>query len=244
MAVSGALIRVGPGATWLPPVRRQLTPALAGLGRPGHLALTFDDGPDPDGTPAVLEVLQRLGWRATFFLLGRMVQAAPEVAAAVVAGGHEIAVHGHGHEHGYLLARSARSTEDDLGLAIGAIEAATGVRPHWYRPPYGVLTTAGLRAARRHGLRPVLWSAWGKDWLPGATPRSVVRELTRGVLSGGTALLHDSDVTSAPGTWRVTARALPLLAEEVERRRLRVGPLAEHKVRAGRRMEPVLPVGG
>jgi hypothetical protein len=93
-----------------------------------------------------------------------------------------------------------------------------------------VLTTGGLLAARRLGLRPVLWSAWGRDWTAGATPRSVVEELCRGVLDGGTALLHDSDATSAPGSWRTTVAALPLLAAEVTRRGLAVGPLGEHGV--------------
>lgn len=223
-----ALLHVGPGATWLPPVRRRWAPSLAGLGRAGHLALTFDDGPHPDGTPAVLEALDRLGWRATFFLLGRAVRAHPRTAAEVAAAGHEIAVHGD--DHRYLLTRTPGSAHDDLARAVRSIADTTGSVPHWYRPPYGVLTTGGLLAARRVGVRPVLWSAWGRDWTAQATPRSVVDELCSGSLDGGTALLHDSDVASAPGSWRTTVAALPLLAVEVERRGLLVGTLGEHRV--------------
>jgi peptidoglycan/xylan/chitin deacetylase (PgdA/CDA1 family) len=223
-----ALLHVGPGATWLPPVRRRWAPGLAGLGRAGHLALTFDDGPHPDGTPAVLDALDRLGWRATFFLLGRAVRAHPRAAAEVAAAGHEIAVHGD--EHRYLLTRTPGDARDDLARAVRSVTDATGSVPHWYRPPYGVLTTSGLLAARAVGVQPVLWSAWGRDWTAGATARSVVDELRRGVLDGGTALLHDSDVTSAPGSWRTTVAALPLLAEEVARRGLTVGTLGEHHV--------------
>ena len=223
-----ALAHIGPGVTWLPPVRRRWAPSLAGLGRPGHLALTFDDGPQREGTPAVLEALDRLGWRATFFLLGCAVRAEPQVAAQVAAAGHEIAVHGD--RHRYLLTRTPGAARDDLARAIRSVTEATGSVPHWYRPPYGVLTTGGLLAARATGVRPVLWSAWGRDWTASASPRSVVDELCSGVLDGGTALLHDSDVTSAAGSWRTTVAALPLLAEEVARRGLRVGTLGEHGI--------------
>jgi peptidoglycan/xylan/chitin deacetylase (PgdA/CDA1 family) len=225
-AAAASFVQVAPGATWLAPVRRRLTPGLAGLGQPSHLALTFDDGPHPDGTPAVLRRLAELGWRATFFLLGSQAQAHPAVAAAVADGGHEVALHGN--EHRYLFTRSLRALRDDLARGADAVESATGMRPRWFRPPYGVLTADGLVAARGLGLRPLLWTAWGRDWVPQATPRSVRDELCRGVLDGGTVLLHDSDVTSAPGSWRVTVDALPLLAGEVARRGLQVGPVGEH----------------
>lgn len=221
-----ALGHVGPGITWVTPLRLRWFPRLSGLGRPGHLALTFDDGPDPVGTPAILAALDRLGWRATFFVLGCMVRRAPSLAAEIVAAGHDIAVHGDVHR--YLLARSPRAAADDLARATHDIAAATSVVPLWYRPPYGVLTVGGLLAARRLTLQPVLWSAWGRDWRPQATPDSVVSDLLRGVLDGGTALLHDSDVTSAPRSWRTTVAALPRLADELNRRAVRPGPLTEH----------------
>jgi peptidoglycan/xylan/chitin deacetylase (PgdA/CDA1 family) len=226
------LADIAPAATWLPVVRHHLTPSLAGLGRPDHLALTFDDGPDPLGTPAVLATLAGLGWTATFFMLGRMAERFPALARAVARGGHEIAVHGY--DHRYLPARGLRGARDDVARGVAAVERAAGVRPRWYRPPYGVLTTSGILAARANGLRPVLWSAWGEDWTTHATPGSVVRELTRGRLAGGTALLHDSDLTSAAGSWQVTVSALPLLADELARRGLAVGPLREHGLPAGR----------
>jgi peptidoglycan/xylan/chitin deacetylase (PgdA/CDA1 family) len=111
---------------------------------------------------------------------------------------------------------------------LTTVTDASGTRPRWFRPPYGVLTTGTLLALRDLGVRPVLWTAWGRDWEPGATPRTVVDVVRRGILDGGTVLLHDSDVAAAPGSWRTTVAALPLLAEEAARQGLTVGPVAEH----------------
>ncbi len=127
------LAQVGPGVTWLAPIRLRWAPALSGLGRPGHVALTFDDGPHPQGTPAVLQALDRLGWRATFFLLGERVRELPGLAAQIVEAGHEVAVHGD--EHRYLFTRTPRATATDLARAVDSIRAAVGSPPLWYRPP-------------------------------------------------------------------------------------------------------------
>lgn len=206
--------------------RRLVWPRLAGVGRPDGVALTFDDGPDPRGTPAVLEHLDRLGWAATFFLLGSQVRRYPELARSLVAAGHEVAVHGDVH-HSHLF-RTPRDVATDLRQAATAIGTATGVRPRFFRPPYGVVTTGTLWAARQTGLQPVLWTSWGKDWQAGSTPERVVRTLSRSLDPGATLLLHDSDCTSTPGSWRATAASLPLLAEELARRGLAVRPLRDH----------------
>jgi peptidoglycan/xylan/chitin deacetylase (PgdA/CDA1 family) len=189
------------------------------------VALTFDDGPDPLGTPAVLAALADLGWTATFFLLGSQVRKHPEVAREVVAGGHEIGVHGD--EHRNHLTRSPAWVQRDLERAVGSITAVTGQRPRWFRPPYGVLTSGSLRSSRRLGLTPVLWSAWGRDW-ERTTAERVVDTLRPELRSGATLLLHDSDCTATPGSWTATAAALPLLAEELAGRGLAVRPLREH----------------
>jgi peptidoglycan/xylan/chitin deacetylase (PgdA/CDA1 family) len=219
-------VQVGPAATWIDPVRRRLTPGLAGLGERGHLALTFDDGPHPEATPLTLAELDRLGWRATFFVLGVQARRRLDLVRAAADAGHEIGIHGD--EHRYAIARSPNSVRADLERATDSVATATGRRPVWFRPPYGVLSGPVLLACRRLGLRPVLWSAWGRDWRAAATPASVLAELRRGVLDGGTALLHDSDVTSASGAWRSALGALPGLAGDVRDRGLRVGPLGEH----------------
>lgn len=223
-----AAAHAGPAITWLPGVRRRLAPALHGLGRPDHVALTFDDGPDPESTPAFLAALDALGWKATFFLLGTMAGRAPGLAAEVAGAGHEIALHGH--EHRNQLARSPRAVGQDLARGLEAVVDATGVVPVWHRPPYGVVSGAGLAASRSLGLRLVLWSAWGRDWRQAATPATVLADLEHGLGPGATLLLHDSDCTSSPGSWRSALGALPLLAERCADRGLEVGPLGSHQV--------------
>jgi peptidoglycan/xylan/chitin deacetylase (PgdA/CDA1 family) len=110
---------------------------------------------------------------------------------------------------------------------MGEIAEVTGVRPRWFRPPYGVLSGGTLWAARELGLTPVLWTAWGRDWLAGP-PVYVVTEVMRTLRDGGTVLLHDSDCTSRPGSWRSTVGALPMLSEQVRARGLEVRTLADH----------------
>jgi peptidoglycan/xylan/chitin deacetylase (PgdA/CDA1 family) len=211
-------------------LRRRYLPGLAGLGSPDHVALTFDDGPDPTSTPAFLAELDRLGLRATFFMLGTNVDAHPGLAAEVAAAGHEVAVHGYRHRS--QLFRSPREIRQDLLRGTEVVAEATGQAPLWFRPPYGTLSTSGLMVAQRLGLRTVLWSAWGRDWTEDATPASVFAELDRDLGPGVTVLLHDSDCASAPGSWRAGLGALPMLAERVAGAGLRVGPLAEHGVKA------------
>lgn len=217
-----------PGLASIAPLRRALFARLSGRGRPDHLALTFDDGPDPSSTPAFLDALSRLGWRATFFMLGTMVRRAPGLAREVVAAGHEVALHGE--QHRSHLLRPPGAVMEDMIMGASAIEEATGVRPRWHRPPYGALSGATILGARRLGLDLVLWSAWGRDWRAAADPESVMADLGKGLGPGGTVLLHDSDCTSAPGAWRSALGALELLAERAGAQGWTVGPLADHGI--------------
>jgi peptidoglycan/xylan/chitin deacetylase (PgdA/CDA1 family) len=221
-----AVVQAGPGIAGLAPVRNALFPALSGPGWPDHVALTFDDGPDQATTPLFLEALRAAGTRATFFLLGSRVAMMPRLAAELVAAGHEVGVHGW--EHRYLPLRGPLATYDDLARTVDTIAAATGVAPALFRPAYGVLSGPALVAARRLSLSTVLWSNWGREWRPGATPEMVFATLTADLDGGGTVLLHDSDCTSPAGSALAALGALPMLLDECERRRLRVGPLGEH----------------
>ncbi|MFJ6072194.1 polysaccharide deacetylase family protein [Streptomyces sp. NPDC093065] len=223
-----ALAHIGPAATWLPGLRRRRFPGLAGQGGPGHVALTFDDGPDPVSTPQFLDVLDALGVHATFFVLGENAARHPAVARELVRRGHELAVHGWTHDRPWWPspARDAR----ELLRAVQVVGEAAGRRPHWYRPPYGILNSGRWAAARRAGLRPVLWTAWGKDWRHDATPASVRATVAADLRGGGTVLLHDTDHASAPDSWRAALGALPDIVRDCREAGLAVGPLGEHGV--------------
>ena len=230
LTVAGASIglaaHAAPALSNVDVIRRRLPAGLSGVGAPGHVAVTFDDGPQPESTPAFLEALDRLGWKVTFFMLGSMVERSPGLAAEVAAAGHEIAVHGYAHRS--QLFRTPAAIAGDLARAVDTVSAATGRPLRWFRPPYGTLSAGGVIAARRLGLRTVLWSTWGRDWRAEATPRTVVADVARHLGPGATVLLHDSDCTSAPKAWRSTLGALEPLAELFASRRLEAGSLGEH----------------
>ncbi len=175
------------------------------------VALTFDDGPHPDGTPAVLAELDRLGLRATFYVVSAQARRHPEALRDVVAAGHELGLHGGLHlPHPLvpplvlerMLARARIEVEDLAGAGVRSLRA-----------PFGAASLSTLRFARRSGLPLVSWSRWGRDWEPRATPESIARRVATGATAGDILLLHDSDAYSARGSWRHTAAALPAVAE-------------------------------
>jgi peptidoglycan/xylan/chitin deacetylase (PgdA/CDA1 family) len=206
-------------ADWFVPAAAAHVPRLASAYKierrvaPDRVVLTFDDGPHAEGTPAVLQELERRGATATFFLVGEQVARRPELARAIVDGGHEVALHGY--RHTLLLRRRVRELAEDLDRAAAAIADATGVVPSLYRPPYGVFSSGALRHVRARGWRPLLWSTWGRDWERRATPPAIARRATRGLRPGDVVLLHDSDAYSSADSWRRTAAALPLVLDAV-----------------------------
>ncbi|HXS63802.1 MAG TPA: polysaccharide deacetylase family protein [Streptosporangiaceae bacterium] len=225
-AAGVAVFQAGPGITGLPGVRKAFFPRLSGSGRTDHVALTFDDGPDQATTPLFLEALAARQIRATFFLLGSRIAMKPRLAAEIAEAGHELAVHGW--DHRYLPLRGPLATYEDLARTVEIITTATGRVPDKFRPPFGVLSTAAILAARRLGLTPVLWGCWGREWMPGATAHSVCETLTEELRGGVTVLLHDSDCTSPAGSAMAALGALPMLLAACDRQALAVGPLAEH----------------
>jgi peptidoglycan/xylan/chitin deacetylase (PgdA/CDA1 family) len=205
------LAPVAPGAARALALPRTLAGA-------GGVVLTFDDGPHPEGTPAVLEVLARAGARATFFVIGEQVARRPALLTDIVAAGHEVALHGY--RHRLQLRLTGVQVRHDLERGAAVIAEAVGKPPVWHRPPYGIYSQAGLLAARAAGMRPLLWSRWGKDWRKLTTPSRIASRVLHGVLPGDVILLHDADFYSANNSHRRTAAALGLVLAELERRRI------------------------
>jgi peptidoglycan/xylan/chitin deacetylase (PgdA/CDA1 family) len=201
-------------AAWCAPAAAPVVPGVARLfgvptrlPEPHGIALTFDDGPHREGTPAVLRELERVGATATFFLVGEQVEKLPELAAEIAAAGHELGIHGY--RHVLLLRRSPRALRDDFARAADVIAEATGREATVYRPPYGIFSVPALRLVRRLEWSPVLWSRWGRDWERRATAASIAARAARDLGGGDVVLLHDADHYSSAGSWRKTAAALP-----------------------------------
>lgn len=201
------------GAPMLPLLRRAL--GVEDRTRDGcGYALTFDDGPHREGTPAVLETLAAAGARATFFLVGEQVRRSPSLVAEIASAGHQIGLHCDRHRS--LARLTPWQVRDDIERAREAIAAAGGPDAALYRPPYGVLNAAALAIARRRRWRTLLWSRWGQDWQARATPESITAHLSANARAGAVLLLHDADDYSAPGSWRGTALALPRVLEAMD----------------------------
>lgn len=182
-----------------------------------HVALTFDDGPDPDGTPRILAALDRHGLVGTFFCLGAQAVQYPEIVKEIVGRGHEVGVHGYRHRH-HLLS-TGPAIRRDLDEAVAVLTGITGEPVRFFRPPYGQVSGGSLWAARRIGLELVLWSAWGREWAD-RDPVSVAERIARRLRPGSIVLLHDSDACAPAGKAAVTESALSLVAGLIGQRGL------------------------
>jgi peptidoglycan/xylan/chitin deacetylase (PgdA/CDA1 family) len=187
-------------------------------------ALSFDDGPDPDATPAVLDALDAADLRATFFVVGEQLQRHWALAREARARGHQLALHGATHPHHEELSPAA--ARDELARGVGAFEAATGERATLFRPPYGRFSEHSYEACRKLGLTPVYWSSWGSDWDP--IPADRIAELvTRDLAPGAIVLLHDSARYATRPSAAPTAAAVAAVAGAAAAAGLELGPLGD-----------------
>jgi len=172
-----------------------------------QVALTFDDGPDPARTPALLDALAELDVKATFFLLGAGVDAHPEIARRIAAEGHEVG--NHTYTHRYLpIARTKRVTTE-LAATDRAIENATGHVPTLARPPWGGRSPWTVRAFARLAKRVILWDVNSFDW-KGKPADQVARRVLDRARPGSIILMHD-----ARDGGEVTVEAVKLLVPQL-----------------------------
>ena len=179
------------------------------------VALTFDDGPNPEATPRILDALAATGTVATFFLLGRHVERWPALAERLAAEGHVVGNHGWFHRK--LHTQLPASVRRDLELGTAAIVGATGVRPAVFRAPHGFRAPWVTRIARSLGQRTIGWSlgVWDSA-LPGVD--AIVERTVSGTRPGSILLLHDGDGYDASGDRTQTAAAVPRIIDALKAR--------------------------
>lgn len=201
-----------------------LTDAAAMLGRQesgsepisGPVHLTFDDGPDAQWTPKVLDILAAAQAEATFFVVGRAARAAPALLRRIAACGHAIGNHTYSHRHPWTMTEAAARREVRDGAA--AIADTTGRAPVAYRPPHGRLRACMVDEARQCGQRTVLWSLSAVDWGPLASEAGIAARLGA-VVAGDIVLMHDA--RSRFNRPDLLVRALPGLLADLAARDLR-----------------------
>ena len=190
--------------------------------RRGEVALTFDDGPDPEVTPRVLDLLDRFGARASFFCIGRRVEAHPEIVREIARRRHRVENHTWSHPHLFTL-YSPAAQRQEVGRAQEAIAEATGRRPAFFRSPAGFRNPFLDRELWTAGLALAAWTRRGYDTLE-RDPHRVAARLLRGLAPGDVLLLHDGSALAEGGN-RVALECLPRVLEGLAARGLRSVPL-------------------
>jgi peptidoglycan/xylan/chitin deacetylase (PgdA/CDA1 family) len=190
-ATAGAL---GASATFawgaVAPSAQLFGPTIRCTGDPSTIALTFDDGPNPEATPPLLDLLGRHRVQATFFLIGAWVSEQPSLAKDIAARGHTVGNHTESHPALTLL--SPGRIAQELDRCDDSIESATAQRPRWMRPPFGYRSLVLDRIVRRRGgAGVVMWSASARDWRVQRAERVIER--LRRARGGDIVLLHDGD---------------------------------------------------
>ncbi len=176
------------------------------------IALTFDDGPDPEETPRVLDLLARHGARATFFMVGKRVEAHAELVARVAAAGHAVANHSWDHASFLRIDRAARREQLRRGaVAMGAHAAATPQGRPLFRPPFGEQSLASLRDIRHAGFEVVTWDVVPEDWRDDPADLLVARTMRR-LRRGSIVLFHDSLYVTEDARYRDRAPMRAALA--------------------------------
>ncbi|WP_425146256.1 polysaccharide deacetylase family protein [Deinococcus sp.] len=182
-----------------------------GRGERREVALTFDDGPDPHTTPAVLDALAAAGVRATFFVLAPLARAHPDLIARMGREGHEVELHALHHVHAWMRSPWGAYLDPLRGAAV--LEGVTGKRPRFHRPPHGAYTLATVLGQRRAGLMGAQWSIEAHDWHPAYTPGRVRRRVLAQLQPGAVIVMHDAGKGGA-----TCVAALPRLLAELRGR--------------------------
>jgi peptidoglycan/xylan/chitin deacetylase (PgdA/CDA1 family) len=205
-----------PRSAWLGP---NLTRLPVPSARRGEVAITIDDGPDPEVTPRVLDLLARYGAQATFFCVGDRVERHPDLARDIVRRGHDVENHTQRHRHSFSFL-GPRGMAAEIGGAQEAITRVVGVRPRFFRAPAGLRNPFLEPVLCRLGLRLASWTRRGFDTVDGSAD-DVYRRLSRSLRGGDILLLHDGHAAAAQGGAPVILEVLPRLLDALRNRQMR-----------------------
>ena len=153
------------------------------------LAVTFDDGPDPDVTPAVLDVLDELGARGTFFMRGDMVKKHPHTAREVAERGHTVG--NHSMSHCKMILMKLKTVVHEIDEAQKSIGDATGCTPVWFRPPFGIFDFTCADVIKDRGLKIVLWTVLSGDYADVSSER-IMKTVEPFIRPGAIHVFHDT----------------------------------------------------
>lgn len=209
-----------PKSRWVGPNLLRLPREAA---RRGEVSLTFDDGPDPEITPRVLDLLDRAGARATFFCIGGRAAANPDLTAEIARRGHRVENHSHTHPH-LFACYPWTALRSEIERAQDAIEKTAGRRPRLFRAPAGLRNPLLDGVLHRTGLRLASWTRRGFDSL-GGDPGSVARRLLRGLAAGDVLLLHDGSTLRESGGNPQVLKILPRVLDALAVQGLRSVPI-------------------
>ena len=219
-AAAAAVGAVAHGVFW--PRSRVLVPVRwrGSTEAPPRIAITFDDGPDPESTPAILDALEERRAVAAFFVIGRHVLDHPEVLRVLDERGHLIGNHSFSHAYGGMF-RSSAYWQGELHRTGDAIAAAIGKRPRLFRPPMGLKNPPMARATRREGCDIITWTRRGRDGIPTTTP-AILRRLVAPARAGDVLCLHDGCDPNLRRNPAPTVEAVRPLVDGLRARGLRI----------------------
>ena len=211
-----------PRSTWLGSNMRRLPPPAA---RRGEVCVTIDDGPNPAVTPAVLDLLERHGAKASFFCIGQQAQQHPSLCREIVRRGHTVENHSWRHAHHFSLL-GPRAYTRELAAAQDALSQITGEAPRFFRAPAGLRNPFLAPVLHRMGLQLVSWTRRGFDTVR-SDPDDVLGRLSRGLAAGDIVLLHDGNAARAPSGRAVVLEVLPALLARIAQAGLHCVTLTE-----------------
>ena len=186
----------------------------------GVCALTFDDGPDPIVTPAVLDVLGESGSRGTFFMLGENVRKYPDIALSVAKRGHIIGNHSMTHRTMFLM--NSHEVEQEIDQAQLLIHEVTGITPQWFRPPYGMFGLSCVKVVKKRKMNLVLWTALSGDYANPA-PLEMIERVKPFIRPGAILVFHDTSRDKSSDLPKV----LRIISDIAEEKDIRLGGIDE-----------------